>query len=287
MAPVRLAEMSRIPRSFCPLAVAIGFMVLLAPDPALAAKPVPLCTPVVPCADSRGCPDLVIDPGILADVTQSKIVTRTFAADDCAVVEGMVGAGTRRLLQFATMTVNVGAGDLFLGNPYDHPDWFDLVTCHGHPHVKDYADYRLWTVPGYQQWTALRAADPAACAQQILDANPSLLTQLVNGVKRGFCIIDIVPTTSQYWPHATVACPGTVDPAKYFDCDYSGLSVCWADVYEQYLDGQWIDVTNVPDGDYVLENEADGKHFFTETDYTNNSAAIAISIRGKLVKATH
>jgi hypothetical protein len=109
-----------------------------------------VCEPVVPCADSRGCPDLLIDPGVLGDLSHFNLETRTFAPDDCVVLEGMVEAGTRRLLTFSTMTVNFGAGDLFLGNPQDNPEWYDLENCHDHAHIKEYADDRLWIPTGYE-----------------------------------------------------------------------------------------------------------------------------------------
>ena len=246
------------------------------------------CTPVVPCADLRGCPDLVIDPGILwnggrfRDGIGMTIQTRTFAPSDCNVVEGIVTAGTRKLLMFSTMTPNIGDGDLFLGNPSQHPDWFDLQTCHGHPHLKDYADYRLWTETGYAMWTALRAASPSACAQQILAAHPELLPHLVVGAKRGFCVFDGDVIGSV--PYGTVECPNFFpDPKKYFGCNQQGLAHCWADIYTAFTDGQWIDITNVPPGTYYLENETNARHFFTESNYNNNSAAIKIRFRGKSV----
>jgi len=240
------------------------------------------CTPVVPCADPRGCPDLVIDGGFwehgdLKNGLGIAIQTRTFDPSDCNVQEGIVKAGTRKLLIFSTMTPNIGEGDLFLGNPLQHPDWFDLQTCHGHTHLKEYADYRLWTEAGYSMWTALRAADPSACAQQILVAHPELLPHLVVGAKRGFCVIDVVSLGS-----APNECD-TPDPQKYFSCNRQGLSVCWADIYDTTTDGQWVDITDVPSGTYYLENETNARHFFTESNYNNNSAAIKIRIRDKRV----
>jgi len=64
---------------------------LLAPNAAFAKKTVPICTPQVPCSDPRGCPDLDLDPGILRGLI---IDIHTFAATDCAVVEGMATAYT-------------------------------------------------------------------------------------------------------------------------------------------------------------------------------------------------
>jgi hypothetical protein len=122
-----------------PVGVSLALLViaLLSPRALWAKKPVPICTPLIPCSDSRGCPDLTIDPGVLS---HPSVDVHTFAADDCAVVEGMVAAGTRRLILFSTQSNNLGPGAL---------------------------------------WRALRAAAPNLCAQQILETNPDLATQLV------------------------------------------------------------------------------------------------------------
>ena len=245
------------------------------------------CTPVVPCADPRGCPDLTIDPGILAAKNSTVLREHTFAPTDCAVIEGMVVAGERRMLLFSTQTNNRGPGALVLGNPVDHPEWFEFATCHGHYHLKDYADYRLWTTTGYAQWKALRAANPGACAAQVLDANPSLLSHLVKGNKLGLCFFDVVEMGEL--ASATEQCPGVIDPLTYVDCDFAGLGVCWADIYEAGLfgiiDGQWIDITGLPSGEYVLENESNATHLITEASYDNNSSAIRIKItKGKNVR---
>ncbi len=272
----------------CPLAIrsvglslAIAVIMIFGSQDLWARKPVPICTPQVPCTDPRGCPDLTIDPGVLRS---AQIDIHTFAATDCAVVEGMATAGTRKMLLFSTVTNNIGPGALFLGNPADHPDWFMFSACHGHYHIKDYASYRLWSVDGYNQMKALRAANPGLCTQQILDANPDLATQFIRGNKLGLCFYDVVPMGPQYLYQATDICPRASDPQTYFSCDLAGLSVCWADDYDPvygFVDGQWIDVTGVPNGYYVLENESNGTRLITEADYSNNSSAALIHLQNR------
>jgi hypothetical protein len=233
-----------------------------------------LCVPENRCTDRRGCPDFVVDRGILS---QPFFWELTYDAADCSVIEGEVGAGTREYVSFNTMISNFGPGAITLGDPFDHPEWFDLETCHGHPHIKEYADYRLWTVPGYQRFIALRAANPLACALDIFAAHPDLQTEMVRGNKRGFCLYDVVA-------HAELSaapCPAAPDPRTYFGCDFSGLGVCWADIYESFpgfIDGQSIDVQDLPDGEYILENEVNARHFFKEADYSNNAAAVRIRL---------
>jgi hypothetical protein len=238
------------------------------------------CTPQNTCTDPRGCPDFVVDQQVLSNLAAE---TRTYAATDCSVLEGEVPAGTNRFVVFSTMISNFGPGAITLGDPQEHPKWFDLVTCHGHPHIKEYADYRLWPRAAYAEWQALRGANPGACADDLLAANPSLASQMIAGGKRGFCLYDVLA-------HAVlsaVPCPATADAQTYFDCSFSGLSVCWADIYEPIpglTDGQSIPITNLPTGDYVLENEANARHFFTETDYSNNSAAVIFRLRNGRVR---
>jgi hypothetical protein len=229
-----------------------------------------LCSPVVPCSDPRGCPDLVVDGDVLA---QSWFIRNfRFSESDCTVIEGEVQAGKRRLLRFTSTTPNLGPGALIIGNPLDHPEWFDLTTCHRHQHFKEYADYRLWTPQAYQTWQALRAASPRLCARDVLAAHPELASQMVGGHKQGWCVVDI-------YLYGPPLCTATPDPSTYFDCAYQGLSVCWADEYWWSLDGQWVDTTGLAAGDYVLEEEVNAEHFFEEANYSNNSSAVPVTIK--------
>ena len=232
-----------------------------------------LCVPAIPCSDPRGCPDLVVDPDYLA---RADLVTRTFLSTDCAFLEGDVkGTGDRRLLRFDTVTPNLGPGALVIGKPRQHRDWFDFRTCHNHPHLKKYATNRLWTPKGYKSWTDLRAANPDACAPDLLASHPELFAELLSGEKHAFCVVDVLPPAG----FPTIPCPFPAGPRTFDSCiDNQGISVCWADGYEKELDGQWVDVTDTPDGSYVLEVEINAEHFIEEADYHNNSAALNVRI---------
>jgi hypothetical protein len=256
------------------IALALAVQVAGSADPAAAPRFKSLCEPVNRCTDRRGCPDFVVDQGILSGAFFWEL---TYAPDDCSVIEGEVNAGTREYVSFNTMISNFGPGAITLGDPLDHPEWFDLVTCHGHAHIKEYADYRLWTAAGYEQWTALRAANPEACVLDIFAAHPELEGQLARGHKQGFCLYDVVPHAQL----SSVPCPAAQDPKTYPGCDFAGLGVCWSDIYEAFpgfIDGQAIDVQDLPDGEYVLENEVNARHFFREANYLNNSAAVRLRL---------
>ncbi|MGB0652110.1 MAG: lysyl oxidase family protein [Thermoplasmatota archaeon] len=216
----------------------------------------------VPCSDPAGCPDLRIDP---RDLRQAFKETRTFGAGHCAVIEGATVPGTRHLLRFPTASANLGDGDLIVGAPADHPDWFIFSPCHSHYHFTDYVDYRLWTMRGWKAWDRARAADPDAMPEDVMATDPRYADHLLEGRKQGFCVIDI----RSYW----------AVPSKYHSCSTDqGITAGWADVYGAYLDGQWVDITDVGPGRYVLEVEINPGRVYDESDYANNRAAIRVRI---------
>jgi hypothetical protein len=185
---------------------------------------------------TAGLPDL--------DVVASEIAptfeTVTFAAENCAVVEGYTEPGRRKLLRFTTYTRNIGTGDLFVGDPSRNPLFF-FSPCHAHYHFEDYADYRLYRV-----------------------VNGAL--ESVAGHKGGFCLLDF-----ERWNSSASS------SAKY-DCDWQGIQVGWADAYESYLDGQWIDVTGVPTGTYTLELRVNPLGIIRESNHGNNTASVQVTL---------
>jgi len=187
-----------------------------------------------------------VDISIDSGYLQSSVEfrTRSFKANDCAVQEQCVtGTGKRNLMRFSVATPNIGDIDLYLGKPQDHPELFVYSPCHGHYHLVGYAVYEL-----LQNGT----------------------TVVVTGHKQAFCLEDF----NQWDQNAA--------PAKY-TCSNQGISVGWQDIYGSYLDCQWIDVTGVAPGNYLLRvsinpARSDGSHLFSEVDYTNNVATVPITI---------
>jgi hypothetical protein len=151
---------------------------------------VPLAAQLGPCAELIGplLPDLIIDQQRLAE--QIYVSEEHFSNKDCTVVEGCVAkAGNHTLLRFNTSTANIGLADLNIGDPTPCIVLFHLSECHQHLHFENYADYRLWTVAGYQNWLA--TGDPGAPVNSGLNAQ-LLATALANGEliighKQGFC----------------------------------------------------------------------------------------------------
>ncbi len=184
-------------------------------------------------------------PDITVDVDDQRgswvVQEQFFAPSHCAVFEGCVeGPGTRKLLKFNTTTPNIGQGDLFLGDPRNNPEMI-YSDCHQHYHFEDYADYRLFDMQG---------------------------NLVARGHKQAFCLVDLWrPPGSN----------GSREP-NFPDCGFQGISAGWADVYHRDLDCQWIDVTGVPNGRYILEVHINPARVIRESNYSNNVARTEICI---------
>ena len=217
----------------------------------------------VQCLAPATCPNLMVDPS----TTMPKTSVETFSISSCAVVEGATQAGARTLLRFTFTTPNVGPGDVMIGDPALRPDLFEYSTCHGHYHFKKYAAYRLWTPTAFAEWDKLRKVYVDELPDRILQEHPDLTNGLVTGAKRGFCMIDV----KEY--------SGNALPGKYSDCNHlQGITAGWADEYGAQIEGQWIDVTGLPPGPYVLETEVNAERLLTETNYADNRAWVDVDL---------
>lgn len=163
-----------------------------------------------------------------------------FAADDCAVVEGCVlGSGLRDLMRFDVAIRNTGHADLVLGKPSRHPEWFTYSPCHGHYHFTGFVEYELFDLQnGF----------------------------VVAGRKQAFCLEDYERI------------PGVSGGRGKFTCSNQGITVGWQDVYRAALDCQWLDVTDVAPGEYMLRVTVDAGQKISEESETNNVAVVTVSI---------
>jgi hypothetical protein len=57
-----------------------------------------------------------------------------------------------------------------------------------------------------------------------------------------------------------------------------GTSVGFSDRYHSRLDGQNLDITHVPAGDYALVHKTNTQLLIRELRYTNNAASVAIRL---------
>lgn len=195
---------------------------------------------------------------VLPDIFAWEDASRGYLHD--YVVEG-------DLLRFTTAFANQGAGHLEVtggevlanGNQevlqriYDDEGGFrDRVageftyhSGHGHIHFDGYAIYNL------------REIGP----------NGEVGDILATGGKISFCLIDI----TRFDPNA--------DSSRYGSCGTTqGVSAGWSDVYSRGLADQWINISGIDDGDYYLEVVTDPENQLLESDETNNTTIITITI---------
>ncbi len=249
--------------------LAFAFVWLLPPASAALAQLGPCATPTGP-----DLPDLIVDQGLLK--AQLYLTEETFGPSSCTVGEGCVTSpGTHLLLRFMSSTPNIGKADLFIGDPAQCPGLFQFSQCHQHLHFREYSDYRLWTAEGYENWVANRdLSQPTnSGGNAAILASATAAGELVVGRKQGFCVIDVAP-----YRFSDIE-PG---PPLYRSClRNQGIKVGWADQYRPQLACQFVQMTNVSEGTYVLEVQVDPEQLFPESDYTNNAAAAKFYFKPK------
>jgi hypothetical protein len=203
-------------------------------------------------------PDMIVNPSYLGDV---------------ALVNN-VELG-RYHLRFSNATANIGDGPLYV---YGVPPakgagdetqevrqriffvddtfadrtagFFTFHDTHNHVHLNDWALYRL------------REVLPQEGIGEVV----------AEGDKTSFCLLD----TAIY----DDTLPNFPDGAQFRDCEFGvqGISVGFQDVYNRFLPDQWIDVTDVPNGQYWLESVVDPLDHMLEKDETNNAARILVTV---------
>jgi hypothetical protein len=167
-----------------------------------------------PVYANGGKPDLVVDPQRF--VSQMEIVDRFFEAGTCAIEENAVGGtGYRRILRFDTVIMNSGDGDLVVGDRSDpnNPYAAWFVFAPCHGH------YHIRDFSSYDLLTP--------------DG-----TLVVAGHKQGFCMEDSFKYDG--------------GKSNGYNCAFQGITSGWGDWYYKQLTGQWIDITGVPEGDYIV-----------------------------------
>ena len=183
-------------------------------------------------------PDLVVNRGLLERTVV--VEKRRFSPSGCEYREGCIrGYGVRKILRVELGMANIGSSDLVIGNPANRPGIFDPSPCHGHPHIRGLAKYRLLNLQ-FQPVIAAR--------------------------KQGFCLRD----NERY--------RGTAGESSGYDCDNQGITAGWQDVYDETSPCQYIDVTGVPPGRYYLEVTVNPNRVLRESNYRNNTVRVLIRI---------
>jgi len=190
--------------------------------------------------DKTGLPDLVTDP---LRVQHTLNVDFQFLHNlTCALEEGCLSpsayesvggdsrSNLRKLLRFTQKISNIGNADFI--SPH-HPDDWQWHSCHKHFHSMNvFSKYELIS---------------GAAAE---------LHTVASSHKASFCLED------------TECLPGR---RQKYDCKTEqAISPGCADIYVSGIDCQWIDVTDVPLGHYILRVEVNPSRLVKESDFENN-----------------
>jgi hypothetical protein len=215
---------------------------------------------------------LALSPVTAASAASPRLPDLGMAPLGDFVVDRSSGA---RLLRFTTEIVNVGAGPFIVSGRRSSPSGVMTVRQrlnyddgsvgtlrtqavmeysgdgHDHWHVRDLERYSLHRVGSTRE--------------------------VGRGAKVGFCFLD-----SHIY---RASLPGVPPSPVYSGCGSQastavdmGLSVGWGDVYPWYLAFQWIDISGLPNGDYVIKAQADPHAVFTETSTANNATWTRVRI---------
>lgn len=209
---------------------------------------------------ARGVANLTLHTDELA--TSLRFDVATFRPEHCALQPADLcvdGPGARKLLRFSVRADNTGDTDVFLGPPTDNAS-FLYSACHEHYHFDSFARYEL--------------------------RQRGATTVVKDGLKRAFCVEDTRPATASARScSADADCEGRgrCDTSQHqckYNCTYQGVQVGWADVYPAALDCQWIDVTDVPSGEYDLCVLLNTAHLIPESSFDDDAGCVPVTVSG-------
>lgn len=220
--------------------------------------------------------------------------------DNAAEAPDCVDSGSIKQvrLRFTTSEENIGNGPLLL---YGHRDNTDQVTMsvrqafqvgeHGsipgsYTTAQREVNEAMYYDLVHQRWYLLNFAH-----MELRKLNGDTV---VSDRNNGFCIGDrytvadagnfVHSVKQDNSPEGRVAAIlGNNSYCKFKDSSAldvtEGISVGRGDNYVYNIAFQWIDITHVPSGTYVIVNTVNSDHSLLESNYNNNSSAIAISLQ--------
>jgi hypothetical protein len=187
------------------------------------------------------------------------IENRSFTANDGSVLDNCITPGSYKLLRFDIVTANVGNADFFVGAPSANDPRYSYSSGHQHYHLVDFNKYVITDMFGYER---------------------------APGYKQAFCLMD--------WEKWN---PGA--GSGQYTCQNQGVSPGWGDRYWGHtyqpgepgypgynaspLDCQFINITGLADGNYILMAETNYARVAPEANFTNNAQAINLAIAGNTV----
>jgi lysyl oxidase len=138
-------------------------------------------------------------------------------------------------------------------------------AIHQHYHFDGFAQSRLWRsdIHGRRVGSApIATGEKVSFCIATTNINPDYWAKRAFGA-------DAYPAPDCLSPDST---SGGLDHFK------QGMSVGWTDEYNWFLPGQYVEVSGVPDGDYVLDTTVDPTNRLIESDKTNNCGAVRVRL---------
>ena len=188
-------------------------------------------------------------------------------------------------LGFGSAVRNVGDGPLIVDGHRPDVDTgamvADQVVEHdGAPRakVRGVGQLRYVVSPDHRHWHLLRF-------ERYELRRPGGSVALVKDRKTGFCLGDRYAAVGPRLPERAP------DPAYTSECGLGqtellgireGISVGYGDDYAANLEGQYLPLTGLPDGRYVLVHRVNGDRRLHERGYGNNSASALLRLRWRL-----
>lgn len=170
----------------------------------------------------------------------------------------------RRLLRFSAGAANRGPGPLEM--QARGPDAYQVV--HHSDGTKTTHHVGRFVFVGHEDHNHLHFDNFARYELRALDSD----RVVASAGKVSFCLMDYVMYTDE-----------DVDgrpPRPVFDCRKQGISPGWADVYVADLDGQSVDITDLPDGVYKLVLIIDPVGRLKESASWNNTSFVILRLEG-------
>jgi len=194
-------------------------------------------------------PDGAPAPNIVPRL-RSPQIQNNFRPDMCEIDERCATAMTDRVLRFDLVTPNAGPGDLYLGAPTraGRPvEGFEFSNCHRHYHLLGYAEYDL------------------------LDMNGRVVA---SGHKQSFCLEDTARDSSL----ASMGVGRDLMTSERWGCSNQGIHAGYYDLYYRALACQFIDITDVPAGNYRIRARVNTRRVLPENNYSDNTAYLDVMI---------
>jgi hypothetical protein len=181
---------------------------------------------------------------------------------------GIQNKQQREILRFSNGIANTGPGPWAMRpqNSADATTAIQEIRDANNNVVQESARGTFEYHPAHRHWHMGNIA-----LFELRKGSPTGAIQGLNSIKVTFCLID--------W----YALEGNSNTKErlFWDCQtsYQGISSGWVDQYHQSVEGQQLDITDVPDGnDYYLVSTSNYNRTYLESNYSNNTAWVRLAI---------